>query len=304
MSPAWRPILLCVGLVSFSAFSQGFKRTLVENSKVCTAWSQREITYQVDAAGARKIPQNAEFQAITASFASWQMLSDRCSDFKFLEGPNIADFKVGKVPGSSSNNVITFREQKCEIPQVPEQDPCRADDSCGNTYKCWQHAADALALTTTTYNVSRGIITDADIELNSASWFFTTVESPKCSESNQTINCVANDLQNTMTHEIGHAVGFDHVADSKSTMWRSAPLGEVSKRKIDDGTANGFCLTYPKGLPPTSCEDMSDSRLQITATGMGTPGLQGIGCSNTRGLCWAASGLWVWLFFRRRIGRM
>ena len=58
---------------------------------------------------------------------------------------------------------------------------------------------------------------------------------------------MATDIQNTMTHEMGHAMGLDHVAEPLSTMEATAPMGETQKRIIDVGTAAGFCDAYPRG---------------------------------------------------------
>ena len=45
----------------------------------------------------------------------------------------------------------------------------------------------------------------------------------------------ANDLLNTLSHEIGHALGIDHSPDvAMATMYPSSPAGEVHKRDLHD----------------------------------------------------------------------
>jgi hypothetical protein len=169
---------------------------------------------------------------------------------------------------------------------VPQDDLCLAEDSCGNSYRCWDHSDSTIALTTTTFSFKTGTIFDADIELNAAphlageAFLFTTVASPPCPEGNQSVSCVSSDVQNTMTHEIGHALGLDHVDVAGSTMEPSAPTGETRKRIIDNGTAAGFCDTYPRGAPAVPCDQLGQVRLRIVAKNTGTAGLEALGCSS------------------------
>jgi hypothetical protein len=264
-------------------------------SMTCVTWSHRDFTYTPDAAGSAKTPGDSEFVAIDAAFATWQALSNTCSDFQYIKGPRASDVLVGK--GTQDTNVIVWRETSCDDPMVvPPNDPCLADgDSCINQYHCWEHGQFTLALTTTTYSTKSGAIYDADIELNGHDWLFTTVSSPPCVEGMESVQCVATDVQNTLTHEIGHAMGFDHVNAPGSTMAPTAPVGETSKRVIDMGTADGFCTTYPKGEPPTPC-DMSSVGRRISADGNGTPGLSTIGCATAPG---SFTGLMLLLLLRR-----
>jgi MYXO-CTERM domain-containing protein len=208
--------------------------------------------------------------------------------------------------GTEDSNVVTFRETSCRD-AVPPNDPCLADGSCINLYRCWDHGDLTIALTTTTYSIRTGIIYDADIELNAAphldgtTFLFTTVDQPPCPIDMQTPNCVATDVQNTITHEFGHAMGFDHTLYPGSTMNPTAPIGETSKRIIDLGTAQGFCNVYPKGLPPLSCDETGSLQRMIIADNRGTPGLQAIGCSSAGGLPFALLALLSpWLLRRRK----
>jgi len=54
------------------------------------------------------------------------------------------------------------------------------------------------------------------------------------------------DVQNTMTHEIGHALGLDHNAELyEATMFPTASVGELSKRELD--TDDGDAIRYLYG---------------------------------------------------------
>ena len=130
-----------------------------------------------------------------------------------------------------------------------------------------------IGLTTVTYNTRTGVAVDADIELNASGFLFTTISAPPCEVGREATTCVAYDVQSTTTHEIGHAVGLDHVDDPTSTMAPTAPVGETAKRVIDVGTASGFCQTYPRGQPPVPCDDLAVLRSRIIARNTGTFGL-------------------------------
>ncbi len=273
-----------VGLVvSQAALAQEFLRTVAKtdgsDSRVCVTWNTRAFVYHSASEGSSRIPGDAEFSAIDAAFATWQALSDTCSDFTFTAGDRLSSPASGK--GSEAKNVVVFRESEC-AQVVPQDDPCWSDGSCPAVYGCWSHSSTTIGLTTVTYSTRTGIAVDADIELNGADFTFTTVSSPPCTQGGALANCVAYDVQNTVTHEIGHVVGFDHVSNPSSTMAPTAPLGETSKRIIDLGTANGFCSTYPRGQPPTPCD--GQLKRHVVASSAGT-----LACSATTG----GVGLWA-----------
>jgi hypothetical protein len=241
----------------------------------------------VNLAGSSKTPADTEFAAIEAAFSSWQAVNAGCSDFTLTQGPRVADTRVGK--GTEGQRLIIFREQSCRD-AVPAGDACWADDTCPNQYNCWDGDDLTYASTLNTYSVKSGTIADSDIEFNAApqssgtTWLFTTISTPACpSAAMQQVTCVAVDVQNTLTHEIGHLFGFDHTPSAASTMYGSADIGELKKRTIDPGTQLGFCTVYPAGEPVVPCDEQASLRRKIIAQGAGTPGLSGLGCSAAAG---------------------
>ena len=273
---------LVAGLLALTAQAQMgeepvYRRTMVPGHPLCLLWPVREYVYQLDAAGSARTPGDSEVTAIEASFDSWRRLSGTCSDFRFIRGDDRrAPVVVGYDPSRPGDNynIITFRETSCpEV--VASDDPCWDDESCGNTYKCWEHGDSTIGLTTSTFSFRDGRVLDSDIELNASvradgsGFLFTTVDSPVC-ERGPAVDCVSTDLQNTMTHEIGHVVGLDHVFVRGATMEATAPLGETRKRIIDAGSAAGFCSIYPKHLPPTQCYVREGAGLALKAEGRGT----------------------------------
>lgn len=279
----------------------GFVRTVVPTRPWCLLWNKREYLFRVDASGSLRTPGTTEFAAIDASFDAWRALSRTCSDFAFTRGPDIQKPWVGYDRESDANeSVITFREQTCEDAAPPE-DACWQEDTCSNTYSCWEHGSATIALTTSTFTLSAGHVLDADIEFNAseragAGFLFTTVDSPPCDGAPST-HCVATDLQNTLTHEIGHVVGLDHVANPGSTMEPTAPPGETHKRTLDEGTAAGFCGIYPRNLPPVQCGEPANISRTFQAVNRGS----GLGCgAGAGGLLAPAALLSVLALLRRR----
>lgn len=254
-----------------------YRRSTVPGTGLCQFWPTRSFVYTPDAAGDPQLPGDTVFRAIDASFATWQGLSRSCSDLVFQGAPPLPNAPFGydgKNPGANVNAII-FRTVRC-ADVVPQADNCFYEGTCANKYRCWDYGDNTIAQTTTTYSLRTGAILDADIELNAArnslggEFLFTTVSSPQCATNAQSESCVATDVQNTLTHEIGHTLGFDHVASPSSTMAATAPLGELSKRVIDPGTAQGFCDVYPAGAPVPSCDDTAGQRLKISGATTGT----------------------------------
>jgi hypothetical protein len=307
LSPLWLFLALAA---AGAASAQPYKRTPMKNADLCIYWQDRQYTYQLAQAGYSQLSFSSMEAAVQASFATWQTLSQSCSGYQFNEGPTVANAQVGYDPFGQNSNVVIFRESACAN-VVPPGDPCLAvanngPTSCNNMYSCWDYPEEIIALTTVTYDVDAGIIYDADIEINAGpdgtgvNRLFTVVSSPQCTMGNVSTNCVATDLQNTLTHEIGHVIGLAHVDGGNSTMFATANIGETAKRVIDFGTGSGFCGIYPANGPSTPSCDLSTQAEAITATNQGTPQ---VACTLSGG----GASLWSWagvglcaLMLRRR----
>jgi hypothetical protein len=58
------------------------------------------------------------------------------------------------------------------------------------------------------------------------------------------------DVQNTVTHEAGHLIGFAHSPDPESTMFATAMLNETTKRDLTADDIQGMCDVFPLGHEP------------------------------------------------------
>jgi len=105
-------------------------------------------------------------------------------------------------------------------------------------------APETLAITTVLYDRSSGAILDADTDMNAVSHVFSASDPPPADH---------DDVQNTLTHEMGHLLGFAHSPDAQATMFASAAPGETQKRDLAADDLHAICETYPTGGPtPTT----------------------------------------------------
>jgi hypothetical protein len=129
-----------------------------------------------------------------------------------------------------------------------------------------------LALTSV-FLKSSGEIVDADIEVN----VFNHPNWELSDDMAQLISSGSIDLQNTLSHEVGHVLGFDHScwdpatgpqpldgdkplpacsSDpllAEATMAPTAPPGDVSKRVLHQDDRNAVCDIYPPDTGDGGC---------------------------------------------------
>lgn len=255
----------------------------------CLWWPENTvIEVRQSADGNPETPGNAEFSAISAAIATWQTQLTKCASLQLVEGARTGTRAVGYFDQQANENVTVFRLRKC-ADVAPQSDACWGDDdNCGTKYDCWQHQSAAIAITTTSFNPNTGRILDSDIEFNTPNFVFSAVDTPPCTGGRYLPTCVATDVQNTTTHELGHMLGLGHSPDLGSTMAARAVPGELSKRVLDADTAQFVCDVYPSWGASRTCvvTPASDS--------LG----KAIGCASTPGLFVFAAG--TWLLRRRR----
>jgi hypothetical protein len=273
---------------------------LLDGGTGCLALTQREVVYRIHSAGSEKTPGDTEMSAITSSFAAWADVAADCSDLRFTRGPNVDGKAIRGYfradAGMANDNLLLFREINCQN-VVPPEDVCRQstnpESTCENKYQCWDGSDSAIAVTDHTYNRHNGAILDVDITFNaaphrdgSAQSVFTTVDGPACKATNDPLlpSCVHTDIRNTLTHEIGHLIGLEHVQDPTSTMAPNAALAELTKRTIDPESRRALCELYPEGRESPPCgADLTNwtSEWEIIGSGPGKPALPSCGSSVT-----------------------
>lgn len=272
----------------------GFVRTGPTKAGHSLYWESGCIFVTPDAAGTTALPPGATLPVVDASIATWNTDTNTtsCSYMKVVnQGPKAVE--VGK----DEVNVIKFRDTMWCRPAVGN-DPMR----------CYPDAA--AGITTATYvddgSSSRdGAIVDADIEINGVNFAISL--------NNQTLSpagCHA-ELQNTLTHELGHLHGLEHTCLAPSdpprvdnqgrpvpqcslttdpaiinaTMYNYQDCGETKKEQLSADDTGAICAIYPTSKDPNSCAP-------VTAAG---------GCCDAGGQPGAA--LLGLVAFRRKVRR-
>ncbi len=200
------------------------------NPPVTQVWQQRCFPYyirQADPVFSSTVGQ----QLLSQSFAKWS--EPTCTDLEFYyAGFTSQGASFDETQAGSQKNVIMVVTDPNELPAIFD-DPR------------------LLAVTLTSFSTVSGEILDADIAFNAVNNRFDEV-------SNAAICATrpfpAYDYRNTLVHEIGHFIGFDHDQENvDSTMYRSAALCETKKRDLDPTDLTGLCNVYPKGLATNTC---------------------------------------------------
>lgn len=252
---------LVVDGVKIYAYPPEFVRTGPTKAGHYLFWESGCIFVTVDSAGTSEVPFATVSQVVDASIATWNDSTASCSYMKVKRNPDKA-MEVGK----DYVNVIKFRDTSWCRPAVGN-DPMRC------------YASSAAGITTAVFvddpsSDRDGAIVDADIEINGKDFAIsvdgqTTGKQPCHSE-----------LQNTLTHELGHLHGLEHpclaagdpprvddqghavpqcsqTTDPKiteATMYNFQDCGETKKETLSPDDTSAICTIYPIDQDPKSCE--------------------------------------------------
>ena len=265
------------------ALPEGFVRSGPTDSGHYLYWESGCIFVTYDAAGTSELPGDSELALIDASIATWNDDTSSCSYMKVMK-QGVKDVEVGK----DEVNVVKFRDSVWGRPAIADDPPK-------------MYPSSAAGLTTVTFindaKSSRdGAIVDADIEVNGVNFAISDQGSSLSS------NPVKAELQNTMTHEVGHLHGLEHtcLADyemvtrydengtlvprcsattdpkiTEATMYPYQDSGETKKETLEPDDINSMCVVYPPARDPGTCSAVSLSPGCGCATG-GFPGGVGV----------------------------
>jgi hypothetical protein len=274
-------------------------------------WRSRSLNITGYPRGLADIPVETAGMAINQAVDAWTKRDAAlggCTDLD-LKVTLKAETDVAPAAKYDRRNNITFRTQNwCDLMD---------DGTCG-----MQHEPAALAITSVFAHKLYGEILDADVEVNGVNFVWGDLVT--------TPDPTRQDLQNALTHEMGHFIGLDHTcllgggtppkdqngdpiptclkasADvAATTMFASAQPGDVSKRTLEADDRAAVCAIYPAGAPdPLACTPPPDDSGCSVAP---APATKGSGAIGSAGAGWiagvgaaAALAAAIWRRTRRR----
>jgi hypothetical protein len=189
---------------------------------IALQWRQPCVAFALQRDGSQQLQLDEVDKVTRESFAAWTQTdcgggehpSIGVDDFGTVSCDKV-EYNKQDVPAGNVN-VIVFRDR----------DWPHGDDGSGTT--------NTIALTTVTYDVAKGDIFDADMEVNSFMNQFTT--------SDTTADV---DLRSVLTHEAGHFLGLAHSDVPDATMYPNYMNGTITLRTLEDDDHQAICNAYP-----------------------------------------------------------
>lgn len=191
-------------------------------------WTRMPVSYHIADQGARDLGKAATTTAVQRSLASWSSTSGARISVRSM---GATSKPIGFVPGAENQNTIAFGRD------------------------AWAFEPEALAMTITAYRRDTGELVDADIIVNERHFTWGDADPSR------------NDLQNALTHEVGHFLGLAHSDDPEATMYASAVRGETAKRTLSDDDVAGARALYPDSGAGRIARASGAGRLQRSGAG-------------------------------------
>jgi hypothetical protein len=247
-----RPLLFATLLVLLAPASAHAYVRAVTPGGAPWHWDRPVLTLKVYAGQpAPGLSSDELVQAVAGAAAPWSQPQLTCSSVALtVEGQPEASAPVKR---DGVNRVVFRRDQWCPHPRAPGE-PC--------------YSPQILAQTIDVVDLKTGRIVEADIEVNAVDHVWTDLvrhpgEVPG-----------ARDLQNALTHEVGHLLGFAHSchisADDPSdtddqgqpvpfcseagpqalasTMVAQIAETDLDRRTLTEDDERGVCEVYPPGI--------------------------------------------------------
>jgi MYXO-CTERM domain-containing protein len=261
-------------------------------------WPGSCVFIQPDSDGSPDLAPEAVFATVQKSMQNWQTVTT-CAYIRLnYDAPAKLEAHL------DGKNVVKFRTDRW----------CHPDDAQDHGI-CYDRNAAAI---TTVFYLDRpgdsqdGFIIDADVELNDVNFTFVNVVEGQPLPSPSPGKSLA-DLENTLTHELGHLQGLDHTCKDaatpdnevdengkpppacndlgsllpaekakiqEATMFNSAMPGETKKRTPEADDIAGICAIYPLAAAAqhpvckeTNLEDYQTSGCQFAPGPAGLSGL-------------------------------
>jgi hypothetical protein len=232
-------------------------------------WSGSCAFVQPDSAGTPDLPSDQVFATIQKSMQNWTDAVGSQGYLKLMyDQPAPLEAHLDGV------NVVKFRTDKwCHPNDAQQNNVCYSPSAAGITTVFFVQDGSDKA----------GTILDADIELNDIDFTFAILPTTATAPPSRPFA----DLENTLTHELGHLQGLDHTCKDSATppqevdengnpppdctalsslptaeqakirtatMYNFAMPGETNKRSPEPDDVGGIANAYPPANAPNSCK--------------------------------------------------
>jgi hypothetical protein len=265
-----RELIATALVLALASDAQAYVRNRTPDG-VAVAWPGGCVFVQPDAGGTPDLPAQMVFATVQKALSNWVTATSACSYLQ-LNYVNPAPLEAHL----DGINTVKFRTDRwCHPNDAQEKDVC--------------YSSIATGITTVFYvekGSHEGTILDADIELNDVDFTFVIEPTTQKARAGTTVS----DLENTLTHELGHVQGLDHTCNAggappqevdqngvpppscdelsslsaaeqakivNATMYPVATPGETKKRMPTSDDVAGICSAYPRAGNPNVCKPIN-----------------------------------------------
>ncbi|MCP4093855.1 MAG: matrixin family metalloprotease [Planctomycetes bacterium] len=172
-------------------------------------WANPSLNWRLNANGSDNITDDSHIAAIEHGFQAWEDISG--SNIAFTRGADTNDV----APGASSH-IVAFDEN--------------------NTSGYFPNGSGIVAITPISFDTGSGNILDADILFNGSQYDFSTDGSAG-----------TFDVQDVLSHEIGHFIGLDHSPQISGTLWPYVSSRQWLHRSLTTDDRSGAIAVAPSG---------------------------------------------------------
>jgi hypothetical protein len=246
-------LVLALGVVTFPHPAAAYVRTTTETGAPMR-WADPTVPVVVYLGSPpRSLTRSQVVNAVLGAAGVWSSTALTCTGLSLtVHGNEEADGPAA----DDRINRITFRRE------LWRREPCSPD----KPQDCTVYDSSALAVTSVLAVRRTGEIVDSDMEINAVDRVWGDLGAGPGAGR-------LDDLQNTLTHELGHLIGLDHNCTDAATrgvpvdhlgglappcvqasaelqaatMFNQAGPGDVGKRTLSEDDARAVCEVYPAG---------------------------------------------------------
>jgi hypothetical protein len=249
---------IAICLLGFAPRAGAYVRYKSKDGKVEFAWPQTCVAITGYPENfAVMMPLDEITGAASGAALAWSAGSDACTNLAITVSMSTA--AAPRAVNDGANSLIFRTKNWCLL---------NADGTCDPSSTAYDQSA--LALTSVSASTITGHIKDADIEVNGFFSWADLVAHPELVTATSSFQ----DLQNALTHEMGHLIGLDHTCvpvgtpaplDNlgnpvpecdrappevvATTMFPSANPGDTTKRSLAPDDQQAVCDIYPASTP-------------------------------------------------------